>query len=165
MLSLCPLGACVIVLPIYLLLLLSVAREPAIHSVPQSHADVDFYILLFPDFFSVLHLSTIRFRSSSMTMSYYEPQGWQAPAARQVPWEQPVPPSRSGRSSSSCRQSDASFLFSCSSPGSSSVSQREDIPAFSSQFDGMPSDPRVSSTYKRTSPAVARGGHKENQKS
>ncbi|KAJ5524235.1 hypothetical protein N7494_010885 [Penicillium frequentans] len=48
--------------------------------------------------------------------SYYEPQGWQAPAARQVSWEQPVPPSRSG---------------------SSSVSQREDSPAFSSQFDGM----------------------------
>ncbi|CAG8043770.1 unnamed protein product [Penicillium salamii] len=48
-------------------------------------------------------------------MSYYEPQGWQAPAARQVSWEQPAPPSRSG---------------------SSSVSQREDIPAFSSQFDG-----------------------------
>ncbi|KAJ5303962.1 uncharacterized protein N7443_003622 [Penicillium atrosanguineum] len=48
--------------------------------------------------------------------SYYEPQGWQAPAAapRQVSWEQPVPPSRSG---------------------SSSVSQREDSPAFSSQFD------------------------------
>ncbi|CAP98845.1 hypothetical protein E8E15_007516 [Penicillium rubens] len=46
--------------------------------------------------------------------SYYEPQGWQAPAARQVSWEQPAPPSRSG---------------------SSSVSQREDIPAFSSQFD------------------------------
>jgi hypothetical protein len=47
-------------------------------------------------------------------MSYYEPQGWQAPAARQVSWEQPVPPSRSG---------------------SSSISQREDTPAFSSQFD------------------------------
>ncbi|KAE8148580.1 hypothetical protein BDV25DRAFT_131091 [Aspergillus avenaceus] len=47
-------------------------------------------------------------------MSYYEPQGWQAPAARQVSWEQPVPPSRSG---------------------SSSVSQRDEIPAFSSQFD------------------------------
>ncbi|CDM35986.1 hypothetical protein DTO013E5_5487 [Penicillium roqueforti] len=46
--------------------------------------------------------------------SYYEPQGWQAPAARQVSWEQPAPPSRSG---------------------SSSVSQREDLPAFSSQFD------------------------------
>ncbi|OJJ80268.1 uncharacterized protein ASPGLDRAFT_135351 [Aspergillus glaucus CBS 516.65] len=28
-------------------------------------------------------------------MSYYEPQGWQAPAARQVSWEQPIPPSRS----------------------------------------------------------------------
>ncbi|KAJ5177132.1 uncharacterized protein N7482_003009 [Penicillium canariense] len=49
-----------------------------------------------------------------MSSSYYEPQGWQAPAARQVSWEQPVPPSRSG---------------------SSSVSQREDSPAFSSQFD------------------------------
>jgi hypothetical protein len=50
--------------------------------------------------------------------SYYEPQGWQAPAAapRQASWEQPVPPSRSG---------------------SSSVSQRDDSPAFSSQFDGM----------------------------
>lgn len=47
--------------------------------------------------------------------SYYEPQGWQAPATpRQVSWEQPVPPSRSG---------------------SSSVSQRDDSPAFSSQFD------------------------------
>ncbi|KAJ5688942.1 hypothetical protein N7462_003334 [Penicillium macrosclerotiorum] len=50
--------------------------------------------------------------------SYYEPQGWQAPAARQASWEQPVPPSRSG---------------------SSSVSQREDSPAFSSQFDGTQS--------------------------
>lgn len=29
-------------------------------------------------------------------MAYYEPQGWQAPATRQVSWEQPVPPSRSG---------------------------------------------------------------------
>ncbi|KAL4870380.1 hypothetical protein BDV12DRAFT_61206 [Aspergillus spectabilis] len=47
-------------------------------------------------------------------MTYYEPQGWQAPSARQPSWEQPVPPSRSG---------------------SSSVSQRDDIPAFSSQFD------------------------------
>ncbi|OJJ41536.1 hypothetical protein ASPWEDRAFT_101068 [Aspergillus wentii DTO 134E9] len=47
-------------------------------------------------------------------MAYYEPQGWQAPAARQVSWEQPAPPSRSG---------------------SSSVSQREEMPAFSSQFD------------------------------
>ncbi|KAG2416162.1 hypothetical protein HFD88_007355 [Aspergillus terreus] len=49
-------------------------------------------------------------------MSYYEPQGWQAPAAatRQVSWEQPIPPSRSG---------------------SSSVSQRDEVPAFSSQFD------------------------------
>ncbi|BDD58655.1 hypothetical protein MAP00_003916 [Monascus purpureus] len=49
-------------------------------------------------------------------MSYYEPQGWQAPAPapRQVSWEQPVPPSRSG---------------------TSSVSQREDPPAFASQFD------------------------------
>ncbi|KAL4884113.1 hypothetical protein BJY04DRAFT_205995 [Aspergillus karnatakaensis] len=47
-------------------------------------------------------------------MTYYEPQGWQAPSARQPSWEQPVPPSRSG---------------------SSSVSQRDDMPAFSSQFD------------------------------
>jgi hypothetical protein len=31
-----------------------------------------------------------------MSSSYYEPQGWQAPAARQASWEQPVPPSRSG---------------------------------------------------------------------
>ncbi|KAJ9295501.1 hypothetical protein DTO271G3_5957 [Paecilomyces variotii] len=45
--------------------------------------------------------------------SYYEPQGWQAPV-RQVSWEQPVPPSRSG---------------------ASSVSQREESTAFSSQFD------------------------------
>ncbi|KAL5337142.1 hypothetical protein BJX70DRAFT_251907 [Aspergillus crustosus] len=47
-------------------------------------------------------------------MAYYEPQGWQAPSARQPSWEQPAPPSRSG---------------------SSSVSQRDDITAFSSQFD------------------------------
>ncbi|GAD97385.1 conserved hypothetical protein [Paecilomyces variotii No. 5] len=47
--------------------------------------------------------------------SYYEPQGWQAPV-RQVSWEQPVPPSRSG---------------------ASSVSQREESTAFSSQFDGL----------------------------
>ncbi|KAL4916788.1 hypothetical protein BDW62DRAFT_211624 [Aspergillus aurantiobrunneus] len=47
-------------------------------------------------------------------MAYYEPQGWQAPSSRQASWEQPVPPSRSG---------------------SSSVSQRDDVPAFSSQFD------------------------------
>ncbi|KAJ5495125.1 hypothetical protein N7539_000241 [Penicillium diatomitis] len=49
-----------------------------------------------------------------MSASYYEPQGWQAPTARQASWEQPAPPSRSG---------------------SSSVSQRDDSPAFSSQFD------------------------------
>ncbi|EEA29000.1 hypothetical protein TMatcc_002641 [Talaromyces marneffei ATCC 18224] len=48
-----------------------------------------------------------------MSTSYYEPQGWQAPA-RQASWEQPVPPSRSG---------------------TSSVSQRDDSSAFSSQFD------------------------------
>ncbi|EAW12843.1 uncharacterized protein ACLA_012710 [Aspergillus clavatus NRRL 1] len=48
-------------------------------------------------------------------MAYYEPQGWQAPSTRQASWEHPVqPPSRSG---------------------SSSVSQREEMPAFSSQFD------------------------------
>ncbi|PYI08013.1 hypothetical protein BO78DRAFT_79060 [Aspergillus sclerotiicarbonarius CBS 121057] len=47
-------------------------------------------------------------------MAYYEPQGWQAPSTRQASWEQPAPPSRSG---------------------SSSVSQRDEVPAFSSQFD------------------------------
>lgn len=35
-------------------------------------------------------------RSPPVNMSYYEPQGWQAPAARQASWEQPAPPSRSG---------------------------------------------------------------------
>lgn len=29
-------------------------------------------------------------------MSFYEPQAWQAPIPRQVPWDQPIPPSRSG---------------------------------------------------------------------
>ncbi|KAH8702410.1 hypothetical protein BGW36DRAFT_356533 [Talaromyces proteolyticus] len=48
-----------------------------------------------------------------MSSSYYEPQGWQAPV-RQASWEQPVPPSRSG---------------------TSSVSQRDEPSAFSSQFD------------------------------
>ena len=38
-----------------------------------------------------------KFSSSQSAMSsYYEAQGWQAPASRQVSWEQPVPPSRSG---------------------------------------------------------------------
>jgi hypothetical protein len=37
-------------------------------------------------------LATLR----TVMSSYYEPQGWQAPV-RQVSWEQPVPPSRSGR--------------------------------------------------------------------
>ncbi|KAL2401321.1 hypothetical protein ABEF93_004964 [Exophiala dermatitidis] len=46
-------------------------------------------------------------------MSFYEPQGWQAPA-RQASWEQPPPPSRSG---------------------ASSTSQREDSNAFATQFE------------------------------
>ncbi|EER27370.1 hypothetical protein D8B26_006574 [Coccidioides posadasii str. Silveira] len=46
-------------------------------------------------------------------MAYYEPQGWQAPV-RQGSWEQPAPPSRSG---------------------TSSTAQRDDSPAFASQFD------------------------------
>ena len=73
-------------------------------------------------------------------MSYYEPQGWQAPAAstRQVSWEQPVPPSRSGMilSQGEEKTSTRSEWLLIRSSGSSSVSQREDIPAFSSQFDG-----------------------------
>ncbi|KZF22933.1 hypothetical protein L228DRAFT_268303 [Xylona heveae TC161] len=46
-------------------------------------------------------------------MSYYEPQGWQAPV-RQTSWDQPAPPSRSG---------------------ASSAVQRDDNTAFSSQLD------------------------------
>ncbi|KIX10506.1 uncharacterized protein Z518_01589 [Rhinocladiella mackenziei CBS 650.93] len=46
-------------------------------------------------------------------MSFYEPQGWQAPV-RQASWEQPPPPSRSG---------------------ASSTSQREDSNAFATQFE------------------------------
>ncbi|EXJ80381.1 hypothetical protein A1O1_08525 [Capronia coronata CBS 617.96] len=46
-------------------------------------------------------------------MSFYEPQGWQAPV-RQASWEQPPPPSRSG---------------------TSSTSQREDSNAFATQFE------------------------------
>ncbi|KAI2092613.1 hypothetical protein LOZ36_000492 [Ophidiomyces ophidiicola] len=46
-------------------------------------------------------------------MAYYEPQAWQAPV-RQGSWEQPAPPSRSG---------------------TSSTAQRDDSPAFASQFD------------------------------
>ncbi|KAJ8224826.1 hypothetical protein LV159_002025 [Aspergillus fumigatus] len=53
--------------------------------------------------------------SPLFNMAYYDPQAWQAPPARQASWEHPVqPPSRSG---------------------SSSVSQRDEMPAFSSQFD------------------------------
>jgi len=48
-------------------------------------------------------------------MSFYEPQGWQAPA-RQASWEQPAPPSRSG---------------------ASSTSQREEPNAFATQFEGI----------------------------
>lgn len=71
--------------------------------------------------------------------SYYEPQGWQAPAAapRQASWEQPVPPSRSGMASSLKNLSLERKTHNLVSLGSSSVSQREDSPAFSSQFDGM----------------------------
>lgn len=68
-----------------------------------------------------------------MIMSYYEPQGWQAPAARQVSWEQPVPPSRSGSFPIRSYTQTHTLIV----PGSSSVSQREEMPAFSSQFDGM----------------------------
>lgn len=70
-------------------------------------------------------------------MSYYEPQGWQAPAARQVSWEQPVPPSRSGRSGIMVELYTVRNSCSFRSLGSSSISQREEMPAFSSQFDGM----------------------------
>ncbi|KIW57477.1 hypothetical protein, variant 2 [Exophiala xenobiotica] len=41
-------------------------------------------------------------------MSYYEPQGWQAPV-RQASWEQPAPPSRSGASSTSQREDSGAF--------------------------------------------------------
>ncbi|KAJ5619196.1 hypothetical protein N7510_003180 [Penicillium lagena] len=68
--------------------------------------------------------------------SYYEPQGWQAPSSRQVSWEQPAPPSRSGTlSSPSPRVQDLVNTHTSGATGSSSVSQREDSPAFSSQFD------------------------------
>jgi hypothetical protein len=70
-------------------------------------------------------------------MSYYEPQGWQAPAARQASWEQPAPPSRSGMGNIFFYQKKAHKIDCLYFTGSSSVSQREDIPAFSSQFDGM----------------------------
>ncbi|KAL1956791.1 hypothetical protein VTO42DRAFT_6845 [Malbranchea cinnamomea] len=42
-------------------------------------------------------------------MSYYEPQGWQAPV-RQASWEQPPPPSRSGASSTAQREEPTAFL-------------------------------------------------------
>lgn len=74
-------------------------------------------------------------------MAFYEPQGWQAPAPRQVSWEQPAPPSRSGMTRTAPGGNGyrwwAGNSYSCVI-GSSSVSQREEIPAFSSQFDGMP---------------------------
>lgn len=41
-------------------------------------------------------------------MSFYEPQGWQAPV-RQASWEQPPPPSRSGASSTSQREDGGAF--------------------------------------------------------
>ncbi|KAJ5562625.1 hypothetical protein N7461_001386 [Penicillium sp. DV-2018c] len=63
--------------------------------------------------------------------SYYEPQGWQAPAVRQASWEQPAPPSRSGTAFTPRKPEQTLTL----GKGSSSVSQREDTPAFSSQFD------------------------------
>jgi len=43
-------------------------------------------------------------------MSFYEPQGWQAPA-RQPSWEQPPPPSRSGASSTSQREDGNAFAI------------------------------------------------------
>lgn len=88
-------------------------------------------------------VSPPRRRSRSRTMSsYYEPQGWQAPSSRQVSWEQPAPPSRSGMlSSPSPRVKDMVNTHTSGATGSSSVSQREESPAFSSQFDGMDTFP------------------------
>ncbi|EXJ79661.1 hypothetical protein A1O3_07941 [Capronia epimyces CBS 606.96] len=43
-------------------------------------------------------------------MSFYEPQGWQAPV-RQASWEQPPPPSRSGASSTSQREDGNAFAI------------------------------------------------------
>ena len=56
------------------------------------------------------------------SMSFYEPQGWQAPQ-RQASWEQPAPPSRSG---------------------TSSAAQRDETNAFASQYEGS-----WSNTYQR----------------
>lgn len=74
-------------------------------------------------------------------MSYYEPQGWQAPV-RQTSWEQPAPPSRSGTSLSRLAEGEGEMYGAAAHrgiayAGTSSASQREETTAFASQFDGM----------------------------
>lgn len=69
---------------------------------------------------------------------YYDPPSWQAPVR---PWDQPVPPSRSGMA---CIWSFGDTRLSrldtdLSTAGSSSVSQRDEPIAFASQFEGMES--------------------------
>lgn len=66
-------------------------------------------------------------------MSFYEPQGWQAPV-RQASWEQPPPPSRSGQ----CGAPSTAVLgwMLTIAAGASSTSQREDGTAFAIQFEG-----------------------------
>ena len=65
-------------------------------------------------------------------MSYYEPQGWQAPV-RQASWEQPAPPSRSGEWHP---ESKVFLRLLTIGTGASSTSQREDSGAFATQFEG-----------------------------
>lgn len=103
-------------------------------------AGLPYYLAIETNFLGLVLRSLNPF-SRSVKMSYYEPQGWQAPAARQVSWEQPAPPSRSGTASKKQPRTtvpvDRCGLADNLCAGSSSVSQREEIPAFSSQFDGM----------------------------
>jgi len=77
-------------------------------------------------------------------MSYYEPQGWQAPQ-RQASWEQPPPPSRSGMA----EQVTLDFVQPLTTLGASSTSQREDTNAFVTQFEGTWKECNVKLSAKR----------------
>lgn len=89
----------------------------------------------------VPHTNTRRSQPCPRTMSFYEPQGWQAPV-RQASWEQPAPPSRSGNSSSKQQENETKRYG-----GASSTSQREESNAFATQFEGITVQRSFSDSY------------------
>lgn len=65
-------------------------------------------------------------------MSTYEAQSWQVPA-RPTSWEQAVPPSKAGMSGSNGHWKSRADR----NPGMTPAVQREEVPAFGMQVEGM----------------------------